>query len=69
MLIEPINWQKIVNELLQNRTQKQLQKATGVAQSTISELSSGQIKKRLTYENGASLLKQWELDKAKTPDA
>nr|DAN76852.1 MAG TPA: helix-turn-helix protein [Caudoviricetes sp.] len=69
MIDEPINWQNIVEELLQvqGRTQKELQKITGVPQSTISEILNGHTKKRLSFDNGIALLRQLKKDNQTTP--
>lgn len=55
-MIEKPNWQVVVNDLLENRTQLQLSKQTGIPQSTISDLKRGVEKKRLPFESGAKLL-------------
>lgn len=60
---EKPNWQEVINQLLQNRTQKELSKITGVPQSTISDMKNGKPKKRLPYDSGIALLKVLEADK------
>lgn len=62
-MLEKPNLQKIVNKLLENRTQKELQKMTGVPQSTISSLKNGVGKKRLTFDNAFALIHAFEQDK------
>lgn len=52
-----INWKSIVRDLLEGRTQLELQEITGVHQGVISDLKSGKPKPHLTYVNGAALLK------------
>ena len=52
-----INWKAIVRDLLEGRTQLELQDITGVHQGVISDLKSGKPKPHLTYVNGAALLK------------
>lgn len=52
-----INWKGIVRDLLQGRTQIELQEITGVHQGVISDLKSGKPKPHLTYINGAALIK------------
>ena len=52
-----INWKVIVRDLLEGRTQLELQEITGVHQGVISDLKSGKPKPHLTYVNGAALLK------------
>lgn len=52
-----INWKAIVRDLLEGRTQLELQEITGVHQGVISDLKSGKPKPHLTYINGAALLK------------
>lgn len=54
------NLQEIVNELLKNRTQKELSKLTGVPQSTISSLKNGKGKRRISYDNAFALLMAFE---------
>ena len=52
-----INWKAIVRDLLEGRTQLELQEITGVHQGVISDLKSGKPKPHLTYINGAALIK------------
>lgn len=59
------NWQDVVNELLQTRTQTELSKEVGISQGTISEIKNGAIKRRLTYESGNALLELQKQDRAK----
>lgn len=56
-MIKTINWTAIVRDLLEGRTQLELQEITGVHQGVISDLKSGKPKPHLTYVNGAALLK------------
>ena len=56
-MINTINWKAIVRDLLEGRTQLELQEITGVHQGVISDLKSGKPKPHLTYVNGAALLK------------
>lgn len=56
-MINTINWKAIVRDLLEGRTQLELQEITGVHQGVISDLKSGKPKPNLTYVNGAALLK------------
>jgi predicted transcriptional regulator len=52
-----IDWKSIVRDLLEGRTQLELQEITGVHQGVISDLKSGKPKPHLTYVNGAALIK------------
>ena len=52
-----INFTKIVRDLLEGRTQNELQDITGVHQGVISDLKRGLPKPNLTYINGAALVK------------
>ena len=52
-----INWKVIVRDLLEGRTQLELQEITGVHQGVISDLKSGKPKPHLTDVNGSALLK------------
>ena len=52
-----VDWKSIVCDLLDGRTQLELQAITGVHQGVISDLKSGKPKPHLTYVNGAALLK------------
>lgn len=52
-----IDWKSIVRDLLEGRTQLELQEITGVHQGVISDLKSGKPKPHLTYINGAALIK------------
>lgn len=52
-----IDWKGIVRDLLQGRTQIELQEITGVHQGVISDLKSGKPKPHLTYINGAALIR------------
>lgn len=70
MLKKP-NLQEVVAELLQSHTQKELNKLTGVPQSTISCLKNGG-RPRVSFDNGCALLIALEKAKQtqnKTPDA
>lgn len=52
-----IDWKSIVRDLLDGRTQLELQEITGVHQGVISDLKSGKPKPHLTYVNGAALIR------------
>lgn len=52
-----IDWTSIVHDLLEGRTQVELQALTGVHQGVISDLNRGLKKPNLTYTYGAALLK------------
>lgn len=65
-----IDWKVIVRDLLEGRTQLELQDITGVHQGVISDLKSGKPKPHLTYVNGAALIKaHQELCQEKTEKA
>ena len=64
-MLEKPNLQEIVNKLLENRTQKELHKMTGVPQSTISCLKNGKDKRQITYDNAFALINAFEKDKLK----
>ena len=69
-MINTINWKAIVRDLLEGRTQLELQEITGVHQGVISDLKSGKPKPHLTYVNGAALIKaHQELCQEKTEEA
>ena len=59
-MTKTIDWKSIVRDLLEGRTQTELQDITGVHQGVISDLKSGKPKPHLTYINGAALLKAHE---------
>ncbi|MDH2272973.1 helix-turn-helix transcriptional regulator [Moraxella porci] len=61
MLKKP-DWQKIVEKLLEKRTQKELSEETGISQGTISEIKRGSKKERLSYQTGVSLLTLYDKD-------
>ena len=56
-MTKTIDWKSIVRDLLEGRTQTELQDITGVHQGVISDLKSGKPKPHLTYSYGAALIK------------